>query len=289
MAKKDNILDILDGGDIDEYVKERIMIYGRAGMGKTRFGLSVPESWGKIAYYAADKNSWLLRSISKEKRKRIRVVRPRGSDPTSLFMQFCMMNWDEVDPEIGTIVVDTYSKVALDSISYSANNLSMDREKHYVIGELGKGGIAIPNRGDYQGVDGLSKSYLDTIFDLQMDKHIIFICHEESKQIEGQDAIGGPQHPGRQMIDYLPAQFSTVIRLVREETLLPDAEDVCPVVVAITENDGKYVAKLRTDDEEAPNPLARKVLDRNPASWWASYEKYTTGQIGSTPKKKKKS
>jgi AAA domain-containing protein len=284
-----NVLDILSGSDLDTLVKERIMIYGRAGVGKTRFGLSVPEHWGKIAYYAADKNSWLLRSISRAKRDRIHVIRPRGDDPTALFMQFCMMDWDEVDPEIGTIVVDTYSKVALDSISFTANSMTLDREKHYVVGDIGKGGIAIPNRGDYQGVDGLSKNYLDMIFDKQLDKHIIFLCHEESKQVEGMPAVGGPQHPGRQMIDYLPAQFSTVIRLVRDEVLVPGADDVTPVVVAITENDGKYVAKLRTDDEEAPNPLAKRVLDRNPSSWWVEYENYQNGRVAVPVKKKKKS
>jgi hypothetical protein len=283
-----NVLDFLRGDEIDALVKERIMIYGRAGVGKTRFGLSVPESWGKIAYYAADKNSWLLRSISKAKRGRIHVVRPTGPDPLSLFMQFCMMDWDELDPEIGTLVIDTYTKVALDSITYTANTLTLDREKHYVIGEIGEGGVAIPNRGDYQGVDGLSKQYLDMLFDHQADKHIIFICHEESKQLaENTPSVGGPQHPGRQMIDYLPAQFSTVIRLVRDEVMIPGADDVQAVVVAITENDGKYVAKLRTDDEEAPNPLARRVLDRNPSPWWLEYEAYINGQVG-TPKPKKK-
>lgn len=283
-----NFLEFLRGGEIDTLVKERIMIYGRAGVGKTRFGLSVPESWGRIAYYAADKNAWLLRSISKAKRDRIHIVRPQGDDPTALFMQFAMQDWDELDPKIGTIVVDTYSKVALDSISFTANSLTLDREKHYVVGEIGKGGIAIPNRGDYQGVDGLSKNFLDMIFDKQNDKHIIFICHEESKQVEGMPAVGGPQHPGRQMIDYLPAQFSTVIRLVRDEILVPGADDVTPVVIAITENDGKYVAKLRTDDEEAPNPLAKRTLDRNPSPWWLEYEAYTNGQTVAKPKKKKK-
>lgn len=283
MAK--NFLEFLQGSEIAEHVKERIMVYGRAGVGKTRFVLSVPEAWGKIAYYASDKNSWLLRSISEKKRNRIHVVRPHGSDPTALFLQFCKQDWNEIDPGIGTIVVDTYTKVALDSITYSANTLSMDREKHYVIGEIGKGGIAIPNRGDYQAIDGLSKNFLDVLFELQADKHIIFVCHEESKQVEGMPAVGGPQHPGRQMIDYLPAQFSTVVRLIRDEVMVPGDDDVSPAVVAVTENDGKYVAKLRTDDEEAPNPLAKRVLERNPSSWWLDYEKVVNGQPAA-PKKK---
>lgn len=287
MAKEKNILEIFEGEEIDAIVTERVLVYGRAGVGKTRFGLSVPEEWGRIAYYAADKNSWLLRSISKNKRSRVQVYAPRGKDPTAMFMQFCMMDFAD---DIGVIVVDTYSKVALDSISYCANSLSIDREPHYTVGDLGKGGIAIPNRGDYQGVDGLSKSYLDMLFDLHPDKHIIFLCHEESKQVEGMTAVGGPQHPGRQMIDYLPAQFSTVVRLDRDTILTPGAEDVTPVVVAITENDGKYVAKLRTDDENAPNPLARVVLDRDPSSWWRKYLAYTNGELVAPKKlvKKKK-
>ena len=284
MAEK-NILRFFNGAEIDDVAKERVLIYGRAGVGKTRFGLSIPGSWGRIAYYAADKNSWLLRSISRSKRDRIRVVRPEGPDPTAQFMQFCMMDHEEE-----VLVVDTYTKVALDSVTYTANTLSVDREKHYIIGELGKGGIAIPNRGDYQGVDGLSKNYLDLLFDNHSDKHIIFMMHEESKQVGGKDGpiIGGPQHPGWTMIDYLPAQFSTIVRLTRDEIMIPGADDITPVVVAITEYDGKFPAKLRTDDEEAPNPLARKVLDRNPSSWWTEYEAYVSAQQGAPTKKKKK-
>jgi len=287
MAK--NILEFLHGSEIDEVAKERILIYGRAGVGKTRFGLSIPESWGRIAYYAADKNSWLLQSISRSKRGRVEIIRPKGPDPTAHFMQFCMMDLDELGPDIGVIVVDTYTKVALDSVSYTANTLSVDREKHYVIGDLGKGGIAIPNRGDYQGVDGLSKNFLDLLFDGHPDKHIIFIMHEESKQVGGKDGpvIGGPQHPGWTMIDYLPAQFSTIVRLIRDEVLAPGADDITPVVVAITEYDGKFPAKLRTDDEEEPNPLARRVLQRNPNHWWEEYQQYTTSRR-EPPKKSSK-
>jgi hypothetical protein len=291
VAKKEseNILNFFHGSDINETAKERILIYGRAGVGKTRFGLSIPEHWGRIAYYAADKNSWLLSSISQKKRDRIEVVRPEGPDPTSQFMQFCMMDLDELGPDIGVIVVDTYTKVAMDGVSYTANSLSVDREKHYIIGELGKGGIAIPNRGDYQGIDGLSKSYLDTLFDSHPDKHIIFIMHEESKMVGGANGtmIGGPQHPGWTMIDYLPAQFSTIVRLIRDEVLVPGADDVTPVVVAITEYDGKFPAKLRTCDEEAPNPLARRELARNPSSWWEDYEAYMTDLSTPVVKKKK--
>ncbi len=283
MSQPKNILEVFEGGDVGREGKERVLIYGRAVVGKTRFGLSVPEHWGRIAYYAADKNAWQLRSISKEKRTRVHVVNPRGADPTNLFMQFCLMDFPD---DVGVIVVDTYTKVAMDSISYCANSLSLDREKHYFVGEIGAGGVAIPNRGDYQGVDGLSKNYLDILFDRHQDKHIIFLCHEESRQIEGMGAFGGPQHPGRQMIDYLPAQFYTVVRLVREDVQVPgDEVEFRPAVVAITENDGKYVAKMRLEDENAPNPMAKRILERDPTSWWVEYE----ALVGGEQKAKKKS
>jgi hypothetical protein len=276
----DNVLDVLDGRTVGEESKERVLVYARAGTGKSRFVLSVPEAWGKIVYYAADKNSWQLRSISAKKRERVIVVRPRGDDPLGLFMQFCSTDWKAEYPEAGVIVVDTYSKVAFDSISYTANTLTLDREKHYVVGEIGKGGIAIPNRGDYQGVDGLSKSYLDMLFDTQMDMHIIFVCHEESKEmVKDGPVVGGPQHPGRQMIDYLPAQFHTVVRLVREQVVLPGEDDVTSAVVAITENDGLFVAKLRSDDETAPNAMARRVLQRDPTHWWNELEAHQAAQV----------
>lgn len=286
MAEK-NILEIFEGSEIDQSAKERVLAYARAGTGKTRFVLSIPESWGRIAYYAADNNSWLLRSIAKSKRDRIRIFRPKGPDAGAQFMEFCRMDHDDV----GTIVVDTYTKVALDSVAYSANTLAVNREQHYIIGELGKGGVSIPNRGDYQGVDALSQSYLKLLFERHTDKHIIFVMHEESKQIGGPNGVivGGPQHPGWTMIDYLPSQFATVVRLVRDTILRPGADDVEAVVVAITEYDGKFPAKIRTDDEEAPNPLARRVLDRNPASWWAEYVDYEEGRLAQpAPKKKTK-
>lgn len=266
------LLEILPGGPAPEDVKERIIGYGRAGVGKTRWGLSLPERYGKIAYFASDKNAHLLASISRIKRERIIVVRPIGDDPTATFMAFCMRDWKKFDPEIRTLVVDTYTKVAMDAITYSANSGSMDREKHYIVGTPGEGGQAIPNRGDYQAVDSLSKGFLDMLFDRQADMHIIFLMHEDVKIIENVHAVGGPAHPGRQMTEYLPGQFSTCVRLIREQQLVKGAEMPEDVVVAIGESDGKFIAKVRTEDESRPNVMARVVCQRNPLNWWEAYD-----------------
>jgi hypothetical protein len=266
----ENRLKMMHPADIDAAQKERIIIYGRAGIGKTRLALSLPEKYGKIAYYAADQNSEFLTSISPSKRGKILVVKPEGDNPTALFMQFCMTDWKKIDPEIGTLVVDTYTKVALDSIRYSANSGSMTAEKHFVIGDPNAGGQTIPNRGDYLAIESLSRGFLDMLFSRQKGMHIICLCHEDVKLVEGVHAVGGPAHPGRAMTEYLPAQFNTVIRLIREQVLIPGDSVPSEVVIAVTENDGKFVAKVRTSNEGAANPLARVMLDRDPTTYWST-------------------
>lgn len=285
--EQQNRLKILTPQEVDAARKELIIIYGRAGIGKTRLALSIPDAWGKIAYYASDNGSENLSSISKSKRGRIYVVKPEGPDPTACFMQFAKMDWKEIDPEIDTLIVDTYTKVVEDSIRYSANTGSMTNEAHSIVGVPGEGGQAIPNRGDYLAIESLSKGFLDMIFDKQSGMNIIFLCHEDVKIVEEVAAVGGPSHPGRKMTEYLPAQFSTVIRLIREQTLIPGEDFARSVVIAITENDGKFIAKTRTSDEDAPNPLARVVLDQNPSSYWDQYLAAAAGQTETKKKKKK--
>lgn len=261
--------------DLDELrsiVKERIIIYGRAGIGKTRLALSLTPRFGKIAYYAADKNSELLSSIDPSKHKRVIVVVPEGDDPIRNFMGFAMHDWSKVDPEIKTLVIDTYTKVAVDSIRHSANTGSVTSEKHYIVGDPKQGGQVIPNRGDYLAIESISRGYLDMLFDKQRDKHIILVCHEDIKIIENIHAVGGPAHPGRAMTEELPAQFSTVIRLIREQILVPGSQAPEDVVVAISDNDGKFIAKMRTTNESEDNVMGRVILDRTSENYWKKYD-----------------
>jgi len=264
---------ILRVGHSEAPSAERIIIYGRAGIGKTRLALSLTPRFGKIAYYAADNNSEYLTSISPEKHNRIILAVPQGDDPILAFTKFCMHDWKSTDPEIKTLIVDTYTKVAMDAIRHSANSGSITNEKHYVVGDPKNGGQTIPNRGDYLAIENLSKGFLDLLFTHQRDMNIIFLCHEDIKLVEGAEAVGGPAHPGRSMTEYLPAQFSTVIRLIRDKILLPKHSVPTDVVIAIADNDGKFIAKVRTQDETHPNPLGRVILDRDPSPYWEFYDK----------------
>ena len=266
------LLEIMPGGPAPEDVKERILGYSSPGIGKSRWGLSLTPRFGKIAYFAADNNSYLLSSISREKRDRIIVARPTSDDPTSSFMAFCMRDWKKVDPAIGTLVVDTFTKIGEDTLAWSANSGSVSREQHFVVGTPGEGGATIPNRGDYQGLESVALGWLDALAKRQKDMHIIFLCHEEIKIVEGFPAKGGPAFPGRAMSEHLPGQFHTVIRLIRRQELLKGAEMPEDVVIAIGENDGKFVAKVRTDDETQKNKMARVICNRNPINWWEAYD-----------------
>lgn len=263
-------LRILTGQQLDRAIMERIIVYGRAGIGKSRFILSLTERFGKIAYYAADSNSDFLSSIDPSKRDRVIVVVPEGDDPVKNFMKFAMTDWKSYG--VSTLVVDTYTKVAQDVIQFAANSGTMDREKHYIVGDPSEGGQAIPNRGDYQAIESVSRGFLDMLFAKQKDLHLIFACHEDVKIVENVHSVGGPSHPGRAMLEYLPAAFSTVIRLIRDEVLVPGDDGPKTVVVAVTENDGKFIAKVRTADEKNPNPLARVVLNQDPVNFWNQYD-----------------
>lgn len=261
-------LQIRRGTDIEREIKERIVIYGRAGTGKTRLALSLSARFGKIAYFAVDENSDTLPSIDRRKRDRIYVVSARGENILHNFMKFARTDWKSIDPEINTLVVDTFTKVGQDAIRYSANTGSVTAEKHFKIGDPNEGGQTIPNRGDYMGVDALGRGFIDELYSKQGDMHVILLCHEDVKVVENVSVIGGPAFPGRQMLEYLPGVFGTIIRLTKDQIMVPGASAPTDVVVAIGEGDGKYIAKMRTTNENDPNPLARVVLDRNPETYW---------------------
>lgn len=252
--------------------KERILIYAESGMGKTRFGLSVPDPWGEIIYFAADENSRFLQSIPPDMRKRIHVLIPKGDDVIQNFNEFCIRDWRKVYPKAGVLVVDTYTKIGRDTIRHSANTGAVTAEKHYKIGDVANGGQVIPNRGDYQAIDTQSAGYIDNLYQFQAHYHIILICHEDMKQLDDGTVIGGPAFPGRQVAAELPGKVSTVIRLIRKGVLDPMTSAVTYRVFAVTTHSGKFMAKLR-ECGAGGNPIPEVMLDIMPKAWWTMYDK----------------
>lgn len=271
-----------------ENKKERIIVYGSPGVGKSRFVLSLTPRFGNILYYAADHNSEYLDSVAPEKQERIVVIRPVGEDGTiEDFATFCQHDWRAEEgtdspglpawckgkfPRIDTIVVDTYTITMQEAIMESANRGLAGTKPHFRVGDVGKGGQNIPTWDDYLGIEGLSRTNIKEIFKNQQDMHIIFVCHEAVKNVEGMPATGGPSHPGQKMLVEMPGTFSTVIRLIKEPILIPGDEEARTRVIAITDHDGKFIAKTRTSDESGRSPLGRVILDTNPVNFWEKYD-----------------
>lgn len=274
--------------------KERIIIYGAPGIGKSRFTLRLTQRFGNILYFAADPNSQFLDSITPTQARRVVPVIQDGDDDITNFSEFCVHDWAaeeglEMDglpawcngkfPHIDTLVVDTYSHIMQCAIRQSANQGLAGTKAHYRVGEVGKGGQAIPTWDDYLGTEGLSRSLIEDMFSAQRDKNIIFVCHEDVKAVEGMPATGGPSHPGRKMLVDMPAVFSTVIRLIREKTLVPGDDAATNRVIAITDHDGKFIAKRRTGNDEETAILGRVVLDNDPINFWKLYDSIYAPQV----------
>jgi AAA domain-containing protein len=268
--------------------RERIIVYAAPGVGKSRFVLSLTRRFGNILYYAADPNSQFLDSISPFKAQRVVVITQEADDDIANFSEFCVHDWRNEEgtemeglpawcngkfPRIDTLVVDTYTWVMQQAIMQSANQGLAGTKPHFRVGEVDKGGQAIPTWDDYLGTEGLSRGLIKDMFNIQRDMNIIFVCHEDVKQVEGMPATGGPSHPGRKMLVDMPAAFSTVIRLIKEPTLVPGEDVARNRVIAITDHDGKFIAKRRTGDETGEQTaLSRVVLDDDPVNFWNLYD-----------------
>jgi hypothetical protein len=271
-----------------ENKRERIIVYGAPGVGKSRFVLSLTRRFGNILYFAADANSKYLDSISPLKQNRVIVIDQEGDDDITNFSEFCIHNWageegkemeglpswcHGVFPHIDTIVVDTYTTVMQAAIMESANKGLAGTKPHFRVGNIDKGGQAIPTWDDYLGTEGLSRGLIRDIFNEQRNMNIIFVCHEDVKQVEGMPATGGPSHPGRKMLVDMPGTFSTVIRLIKDNVVVPGEETARDRVIAITSHDGKFIAKRRTGDESGEiSPLARVTLGDDPVNFWELYD-----------------
>lgn len=271
-----------------ENKRERIIVYGAPGVGKSRFVLSLTPRFGNILYYAADPNSRYLDSIAPHKQNRVLVIDQEQDDDIANFSEFCVHDWRGEEgteteglpawcngkfPRVDTLVVDTYTWVMQQAIMQSANQGLAGTKPHFRVGEIEKGGQAIPTWDDYLGTEGLSRGLIKDMFNIQRDMNIIFTCHEDVKQIEGMPATGGPSHPGRKMLVDMPAAFSTVIRLIKDNVLVPGEDASRDRVVAITNHDGKFIAKRRTGDETGQeNPLGRVTLDDDPSNFWRLYD-----------------
>ena len=272
--------------------REHVMIYSRPGFGKTRLSTSLTPRWGEILYYAADMGSAETGSMLRKYGDRVHVVNPtsgrvdpktkkkEASNPVHDFTEFCMMDWTGfVDPvtkempykNVKTIVVDTYTTIANKCLQWSADHSSVTAEQHFKIGDPERGGRVVPNRGDYLGLYSITRGFMDLLDQHQSHMNIIFNMHEELNSPEGAAAIGGPSHPGQQMLEELPGMFDTVIRITRRPVPAKDGKPATFKLYANTAPTGVYLGKVRENGEEG-NPIPSIELNIDPINFWEIYD-----------------
>ena len=285
------------------HMQEHIMIYSRPGFGKTRLGTSLTPRWGEILYYAADMGAAGTAPVMRKYLPRIHVVNPTSgkidpktkkkevSNPVHDFTEFCMMDWNGfVDPvtkempykDVKTIVVDTYTTIANKCLQWSADHASVTAETHFKIGDPEKGGRVVPNRGDYLGLYSITRGFMDLLDQHQSHMNIIFLMHEELNSPEGAPALGGPSHPGQQMLEELPGMFDTVLRLTRKPVPAKDGKPASYDLYANTAPTGIYLGKVREHGEDG-NPIPAIKLNIDPVNFWEVYDEVIAHYEEPTP------
>jgi hypothetical protein len=262
--------------------KERIAVYGVPGVGKTTFGLSVPESWGKITYVAYDDSAETLRPATKEVRARTTVVKPRGANPLLNFEEISNTSWSK-ETGAGVLVLDTITTATIRLLLWIANKgffSGSSGDKHIIMGD-GKGGLsqAIPLPADYGAVQNVLRSFYDSLFQANEDIHILSLFHQRFGQDQQKNFIGGPATVGSAMLEELPSIFDTVIRLERKQENVKDGKGVVvnkSYVQARTDHHQYWIAKVREGGGKG-NPIPIVRLDETGKNFWPQYLEVVNG------------
>lgn len=251
------------------------LIYGAPGVGKTNFGTAYPEEWGEGIYLAVDNDAWRLDSVLKQYRSRLHVYTLDDASPIDNMNQFAVEKWRKVHPKANVLIVDTLSKAAKLMLVHAARTNMFPTPNRIQFGpktaEIAQG---LPVPGDFNGTQYLVRNWINTLFRHQRDMHIIILAHEYS-WIPGKDdpasakAFGGPDTIGSAIVKDVAADFPAVIRLDVDHVTGLDGVSRGKYV-AIAAMHGMYTARIKEGDE-ANNPMAKVLLQRNPVHWYRDY------------------
>jgi hypothetical protein len=255
-------------------LRELALIYGIPGSGKTRLATSLPERWGKIAYFAFDKGSEKLDSVLPQYRDRIDVFKPSWKDPILGAAEIELTDWKKLGYD--TIELDTFTTLCRAWLRNVTDEGHFQEKRNY-IGTPGKPGfVALSDKGHYGGTATIIQNFIDGLIDKQPEMNIICICHEylrEKDKDGGGSVLGGPATVGKASLEWLAAQFSTVIRMDRsqETTFKDNIRGEKTVLVARMAQHGNYIAR-RNESGSGGNPLPKLVLDPDPINFWRKYD-----------------
>jgi len=254
--------------------RELILIYGIPGSGKTRLATSLPPRFGRIAYFALDKGSEALASVLPHYKDRIDVFKPDWEDPIVGAAMIELTDWKKEGYD--TIVLDTFTTLAKTWLNYVAQEGHFQEKRNY-IGTPGKPGfVALPDKGHYGGTATIIQNFIDGLIDHQPEVNIVCLCHEylREKDDKGQGSVlGGPATVGKASLEWLAAQFSTVIRMDRkvEQTFKDNVRGEKLSLIARMAQHGNYIAR-RNEGGLGGNPLPKLTLEPDPINFWTAYD-----------------
>lgn len=255
-------------------LRELILIYGIPGSGKTRLATSLPERFGKVAYFAFDKGSESLASVLDGYRTRIDVFKPDWKDPIVGAAEIELTDWKKLG--YNTIILDTFTTLSKQWLNFVAQEGHFQEKRNY-IGTPGKPGfVALPDKGHYGGTATIIQNFIDGLIDRQPEVNIICICHEylREKDEKGHGSVlGGPATVGKASLEWLAAQFATVIRMDRkiEPTFVNNVRGEKTSLIARMAQHGNYIAR-RNESAAGGNPLPKLTLDPDPINFWKAYD-----------------
>lgn len=249
--------------------RELIMVYGVAGMGKTRFVTSLTERFGEIIYIAIDEGSENLDSVLPQYRDRIHVYRPDWQNPLEDAGAIANTDWQKLHPGAKTIVIDTFSTWTWFVLQYITNK-GMFSTKRVTIGEGTPLSTALPDVGEYGGVHAQIRQFVSLIFNNQKAMNVIFVCHTDPP--EGGSA-GGPATVGKKMTTWLPARFKTVLRLDQEVSNVIEKGAIVRTSkhVVRAAAHGDYIARIN-EASAGGNPIPVTYLNNDPINFWIAYD-----------------
>lgn len=258
----------------DTVARELILLYGSPGSGKTRFATSLPDRFGRIAYFAMDPGSESLSSVLPAYRPRIDVFRPEWKDPLVETAEITHTDWK--GKGYSTLIVDTFTVQTQRILDHIVQN-GLAQSKHNSVGNPGTTSyVATPDRADYGMTHGVIRNFINNLITKQVDLNIILICHQmlDRDETDAKATLGGPSTVGRAMLEWLPARFSTVIRMdrVMKQVARNGKVETDTKLIARMAQHGVWIARRNEAGLEG-NPLPSLELDVDPINFWVAYDK----------------
>lgn len=253
---------------------EWILIYGAPGCGKTRFATSLTERFGNLAYIAIDKGGFNLDSVLAHHRERIvkLVEIPNTANLQVACAEIAITPWKQMG--VDTLIIDTLSNLAENMLREGCkNNAYQKSHRTNGLPPDSPGYVALPDKGDYGGVQSEIKNMIGMLERHQEDINVVVLCHETEIDHEKFGTIGGPKTVGKELVRWLASEFKTVIRLDREhKTTMKDGK-LTPTTnyMARMGPHGAWIAR-RNEASPTGNPLVKMDLDIDPINFWRKYD-----------------